>query len=64
LASLENLRELDLSENSEITDAGLMHLAALKHLKTVDVWCCHKVSDEGIAALRKALPECEIRRHP
>ncbi len=44
-----------------ISDAGLEHLKTLGQLRHLYVWQT-KVTDTGVAALQKALPQCEIVR--
>jgi len=46
-----------------ITDAGLEHLKGLSNLKHLDL-DDKKVTAEGRAMLRKALPNCEIYPDP
>ncbi|TKJ39875.1 hypothetical protein CEE36_10105 [candidate division TA06 bacterium B3_TA06] len=46
-------------ESDSITDAGLKHLAKLSGLRTLDLYET-EVSEEGVAELREALPECKI----
>jgi hypothetical protein len=60
LAKLTTLKELVLFE-SEVTDAGLMELAALKNLTSLSLQRT-RVTAKGVAALQKALPKCDIRR--
>jgi hypothetical protein len=54
-------QELDLlaANDSELTDEGLKHLAALRNLGRLDVERC-RVTREGIAELRRALPKTDI----
>jgi hypothetical protein len=58
LATLPELRYMILQETA-ISDAGLVDLAACKNLRTLYLGET-KVSAEGIARLKKALPECDI----
>ena len=44
-----------------MTDAGLKELAAIKSLPHLYLRGT-KVTDQGVAELRKALPECKITR--
>ena len=45
----------------QITDAWLVHLAGLTNLE--ELWLYGtQVTDEGLAELRKALPNCSINR--
>jgi hypothetical protein len=60
LKGLPHLQEIDLS-GSEVTDRGLAHLVNFKMLRRVDVRDT-KVTADGIAELKKHLPECEIIR--
>ena len=48
---LENLIDLDLSENSSLFDADLVHLADMKKLQRLNLWRV-AVTDEGIAHLK------------
>jgi hypothetical protein len=45
----------------EITDAGLVHLKGLTELQTLDLDST-QITDAGIADLKKALPNCAIRK--
>ena len=45
----------------KVTDAGLKELTALKELQTLDLTGT-QVTDSGVAALQKALPDCKIIR--
>jgi hypothetical protein len=54
----QNLRELSLRD-SRVTDAGLVHLAALRKLETLDVRETH-VTDHALFSLQQALPACRI----
>ena len=58
VAGLTELRELWLNY-TEVTDAGLAHLAGLTKLQKLSLRGT-KVTDAGMAKLRKALPTCEI----
>lgn len=61
LKGLTNLRELFLGQ-TQITDAGLVHLKALKGLTVLDLHGADLVTDAGIADLKKALPNLEVKR--
>jgi hypothetical protein len=61
IAALRSVRALSL-EGDDITDAGLRHLEALNTLEVVLLARCPKVTDAGVARLKKALPRCEIHR--
>ena len=45
----------------EISDAGLVHLKGLTELQTLDLDST-QITDAGIADLKKALPNCAIRK--
>jgi hypothetical protein len=52
IASLTNLKHLDVSHNRNITDEGLKHLKGLASLETlVIIGLLPNVTDEGVAAL-------------
>lgn len=59
LASLRALRSLDLRWR-KFTDRGLEQLKKLTTLRSLDLSYCHNITDTGIAALKKALPNCKI----
>lgn len=59
LKALPNLKEL-LLNNTAITDAGLVQLQAIPSLRIVHVFNCKAVTPKGIAALRNAIPACEV----
>ena len=70
VAELENLRaKITRNDNGEvvalnlnltqITDAGLVHLKGLTGLQTLGLRGT-QVTDQGVADLQKALPNCEI----
>jgi hypothetical protein len=59
LKALSNLKEL-LLNNTAITDQGLVHLAEIKSLTLVNVFNCKGVTPKGMAALQKALPDCQV----
>ena len=61
IAKLKNLELLILASNSEITDAGLAHLAALSQLKKLDIKGC-KVSDGAVDKLKQGIPGLEVIR--
>ncbi len=44
-----------------MTDSGLKELAALNGLHTLNLFGA-QVTDAGVAALQKALPDCKISR--
>ena len=45
----------------KITDEAVEHLAKISSLKRLDITGT-KITDEGLAQLRDALPKCEIVR--
>jgi hypothetical protein len=47
----QKLNNLDLSYNSEITDAGLKYLGSLENLIELDLKDCEKITDEGLKYL-------------
>jgi hypothetical protein len=61
IAALRSVRGLSL-ESDDITDAGLRHLEALNTLEVLLLARCTKVTDAGVARLKKALPRCDIHR--
>jgi serine/threonine-protein kinase len=60
LAALRALATLGL-EGTGVTDAGLKELAALRELRSLRL-AQTAVTDAGVAALKKALPACEVSR--
>lgn len=61
LARLSELRYLNLRA-TQVTDAGTTNLSRLKNLETLDVGATD-VTPDGLFALRKALPSCQILWH-
>lgn len=57
LAEHKNLSQLNLNA-TRVTDAGLKELAACMNLVVLELGS--KVTDAGVANLRKALPKCKI----
>jgi DNA-binding Xre family transcriptional regulator len=55
--SLESLR---LDHLNEISDEGLARLSGLKRLRSLTIEGCPKVTVDGVAALEKAIPGCQI----
>ena len=49
-----------LQGSSEITDQGLLELRLLRGLRWLDLRGCRHLTETSIAALRAALPRCEI----
>ena len=68
-ANCTKLVHLTLSEN-DITDTSLLHLQSLKQLSVLTLHDCKKVTDDGIAQLKRALPDLAVinrrakNRHP
>lgn len=58
LSDLENLSYLNLYQTG-VSDTGLSRLEGLKNLKNLYLWQT-EVTPDGAAALKKALPECDI----
>ncbi len=56
---LANLTDLDLGYNPAVTDAGLRHLAGLRKLVGLRLYGT-KVTDDGVAELKKALPRLVV----
>lgn len=61
LLKLPGLKTLSFG-NVDVTDAGLLKLAALKKLKSIGLKPCPKVTEAGIAALKKKRPDIQISR--
>ena len=61
LSRLANLRELRL-RGFTITDAGLKNLAGLSQLRKLYLPSDAKVSDAGIAELKRAIQGLEVER--
>ncbi len=59
LSRLPNIRKIELSGNSRITDDGLMYLESAKSLQRIVLWDT-AVTREGVERLQKALPHCDI----
>jgi mono/diheme cytochrome c family protein len=58
LSGLVRLTYLNLYD-TPVTDAGLEHLKGLPRLRNLHLWQT-KVTETGAAALKKALPQCDI----
>jgi|GEM_PF-5186905 hypothetical protein len=54
------LRSLDLRD-TQITDGGVRHIAALRQLEQLDIRGT-QITNDGLQKLRGALPNCEITR--
>jgi internalin A len=59
LAKLKGLRRLNL-RRTEVTDTGLKELAALQDLRTLGLAEMDNVTEAGVVALRKLLPNAKI----
>lgn len=62
LKNLTNLQRLHLFA-TPVSDAGLKHLAGLGNLRRLDLTGT-RVTADGVAALRKALPKCDVVSGP
>ena len=60
LSQLQDLQNMNLAPNYEITDSGLKHLHRLQSLRKLSLKKTDLVSNEAISDLQKALPECEV----
>ena len=45
--------------NTQITDAGLVHLKGMTNMQNLDL-TFPRITDAGVADLKKALPKCKI----
>ena len=52
---------VEVNLGGSITDAGLVHLKGLTNLQTLN-FSGTKVTDAGVAQLKKALPNCKIEK--
>jgi hypothetical protein len=59
LAALQGVQTLNIIF-VKISDAGLKELAKMKNLRKLYIRREEGMTDAGIAALRKALPQCSI----
>ena len=64
LSSCANLQTLTLEDLCDVTNAGLSSLSSCANLRSIEIWKCGWASEAGVAALRKRLPNCEIRFTP
>lgn len=60
IANIKTLKELSLIRCDNITDNGLLHLTHSCCLEYLLISGCSKVSQKGINAIQKALPNCRI----
>jgi hypothetical protein len=60
LYRFRELRSLDLRD-TQITDGGVRHLAALKRLEHLDIRGT-RITEDGLQELRGMLPNCEFTR--
>ncbi len=63
IGALPHVERISISSISAIKDEGIRHLHKLKGLRSVTLRATG-VSDEGAAALKKALPDCEVTVSP
>ena len=61
VSELRELHHLDLCSTG-VTDEGLRHLKLLSNLEELDLRDCPDITAEGVARLKKALPNCKIIR--
>jgi hypothetical protein len=61
VSKLRGLTWLSLSGTC-ITDKGLHYLESLSNLRRLVLTECPNITDEGVARLQKALPNCKIER--
>jgi hypothetical protein len=59
LAGIKGLRLLIIAETA-ISNAGLAHLHGVAKLEQLNLAGCSKVTAAGVAALKKALPQCRV----
>jgi hypothetical protein len=60
LAKLPEIRQLELTADARLTDAGVAALAGLKKATRIQLLGCEGVSKQAIEKLRKALPGCTV----
>lgn len=61
LTEFKGLESLSVSLTGAVSDAGLKSLAGAKNINRLSLWS-KTVTAEGVAELKKALPNCKIRR--
>jgi hypothetical protein len=59
LTALRHLEGLSL-DVTDVSDAGLRHLEGMSSLRSLHLRQCPYVTDEGVARLKRALPNCLI----
>lgn len=60
IARQTQLERLQLHYADEITDAGIIHLGALKKLQSLRISDCPGLTEQTIDKLRRQLPDCQI----
>ena len=58
--ALQNLEWIHLGK-TQVSDDGLRQLDQLKNLQTVIVTFCKSVTDQGVQALRDAIPGVNVQ---
>ena len=61
-ASLHDTRFLYFSDNSPVTDASLQPIEKSAQLQELEILSPTQITDEGVAKLQQALPDCKITR--
>ncbi len=61
IVQLRGLKTLNLS-GTQITDKGLMKLAALPRIRIITVTGCPGVTSDGIKRFNKLKPDCDVRK--
>ncbi len=61
IAEMHGLKRLDIRETAAFTDAGLLHLTAIKGLEEIQITKTG-ITAAGIAAFQKELPNCRVIR--
>ncbi len=64
LTALKGLRSLSLNKCGGFTGVGVAALGAASNLRSLEFWKCDGASSADVDALRKRLPNCEIRFAP
>ena len=64
LTALKGLRSLSLNRCGGFTGVGVAALGAASNLRSLEFWKCDGASSADVDALRKRLPNCEIRFAP